>query len=59
MTPAETALAIQLAEQGISYWTTYKAQAAAGQLTQADLVAAGNKLGVDIAQLAADIAAKG
>lgn len=58
MTPAEIALAIQLAEQGISYWTNFQARANAGTLTKADLDAAGAKLGVDVDKLAADIAAQ-
>ncbi len=59
MTPAEIALADALLTQGLNYWAVFQAQKAAGTLTQADLDAAGKKLDVDIAQLAADIAAQG
>lgn len=57
MSPAEIALAIQLAEQGIAYWEGIKVSAAAGTLTQADLDASTNKFGVDLTQFAADVAA--
>ena len=58
MTPVEIALADELLQQGLQYWTAFQAQKAAGTLTRDDLTKAAAMLNHDIDQLAADIAAQ-
>lgn len=52
-------LAETVLTQGLAFWQNFQAQKEAGTLTMADVDAAAAKVGVDLAQLKADIDAAG
>lgn len=56
-TGPDGALAAVLLSQGLAAWSAFSAKMAAGTLTTEDLQSAADTLNVDVAKLAADIAA--
>jgi hypothetical protein len=57
MTAAEIALAEALLTQGLQFWASFQAKKASGTLTMTDVATVATQVGVDLATLAADIAA--